>query len=55
MKIFVLGVIVTIGVAVGAAFALTFVQQTSAQAYSAGSARLDQQESVNFYGRDSVP
>jgi hypothetical protein len=44
-------VFVAVTLAVGAAIGLSFVQETVAQAYSTGAARLDQQESVNDYGR----
>ena len=51
MKAFGIGVAVAIVLAIGAAIALNFIQETVAQAYSTGAARLDQQESVNDYGR----
>jgi len=46
-----IGVVVAVALAVGAAIGLGFIQETVAQAYSTGAARLDQQESVNDYGR----
>jgi hypothetical protein len=46
-----IGVIVAVALAVGAETGLSFIQETVAQAYSTGAARLDQQESVNDYGR----
>ena len=46
-----IGVVVALALAVGAEIGLSFIQETVAQAYSAGAARLDQQENVNDYGR----
>jgi hypothetical protein len=46
-----IGVFVAVTLAVGAAISLSFIQETVAQAYSTAAARLDQQESVNDYGR----
>jgi hypothetical protein len=51
MKAFGVAIVVAVALAVGAAIGLSFVQETVAQAYSTGAARLDQQESVNAYGR----
>jgi len=51
MKAFSAGVVVAIALSVSAATGLSFVQETVAQAYSTQAARLDQQESVNLYGR----
>ena len=51
MIAFGVGIVVAIALAIGAAIGLSFVQETVAQAYSTGADRLDQQESVNFYGR----
>jgi hypothetical protein len=51
MKAFGAGIIVAIALSVGAATGLSFVQKTVAQAYSTGADRLDQQESVNLFGR----
>ena len=51
MKAFGAGIVVAITLAVVAAIGLSFVQETVVQAYSTGSARFDQQETVNFYGR----
>jgi hypothetical protein len=51
MKVFALGIVVAVALAVGAAIGLSFIQETVAQAYSTSADRLDQQESVNFYGR----
>jgi hypothetical protein len=46
-----IGVAVAVTLAVCAAISLSFIQETVAQAYSTGAARLDQQESVNDFGR----
>jgi hypothetical protein len=51
MRIFSIAVLVAIVLAAGGAFALSFVQETSAQAETTGSARFNQLENVNFYGR----
>jgi hypothetical protein len=51
MKAFTVGIVVAAMIALGAAIGLSFIQKTSAEAYSSGAVRLDQQESVNFYGR----
>jgi hypothetical protein len=51
MKAFGAGIVVAIALSVSAAIGLSFVQETVAQAYSTGADRLDQQESVNLYGR----
>ena len=51
MRALAIGIVVAIALAVGAEFGLSFIQETVAQAYSTGAARLDQQESVNDYGR----
>lgn len=53
MKLFGIAIIVASAFAVVGAIGLNFVQETVAQAYTTGSARLDQQESVNFYGRQA--
>jgi len=46
-----IAVVIAVTLAVGAAIGLSFIQETVAQAYSTGAARLDQQENVNDYGR----
>jgi hypothetical protein len=51
VKAFGAGIVVAIALSVGAATGLSFIQETVAQAYSTGAARLDQQESVDLYGR----
>jgi hypothetical protein len=51
MRVFGVAIVFAITLAVGAALGLSFLQETVARAYSSGADRLDQQESVNFYGR----
>jgi hypothetical protein len=51
MKVFGIAIVVAVALAIGAAVGLSFFQETAAQAYSTGATRLDQQESVNLYGR----
>lgn len=51
MKIFLIAVLVSIVVAATGAFALSSIQQTSAQAETTGSSRFNEEENVNFYGR----
>jgi Tfp pilus assembly major pilin PilA len=51
MKVFGVAIVVVVALAVVSAIGLSLVQETVAQAYSTGADRLDQQESVNFYGR----
>jgi hypothetical protein len=54
MKVFSISVVAAITLAIGAATGLGFlVQKTSAQSYSTVAARLDHQEGVNFYGRQT--
>ena len=54
MKVFGVAVLMAACVAIGAAIGLDgLVQKTSALAYSTVGARLDQQEAVNFYGRQA--
>lgn len=50
-KAFCVAVVVAIALSATAATSLSFAQETVAQAYSQGSARLDHEESVNLYGR----
>lgn len=54
MKAFGIAITVAIALAAVGAISLSFVQETVAQAYSTGADRLDQQESVNFYGRQAI-
>ena len=51
MRVLAIGIGVAVALAVGAEIGLSFIQETVAQAYSTGADRLDQQESVNNYGR----
>jgi hypothetical protein len=51
MRILGIGIFVAIALAAAFAGGLTFIQKDVAQAYSISADRLDQQESVNFYGR----
>jgi hypothetical protein len=51
MKAFGAGIVVAIALSVGAAASLSFAQKTVAQAYSTRADRLDQQESVDLFGR----
>jgi len=53
MKVFAVAIAVAITLAVIGAMGLSFVQETVAQAYSTSADRLDQSESVNFYGRQA--
>ena len=54
MRVFGLAVFAAACVAFGAAVGLDdLVQKTAAQAYHTVGARLDQQEAVNFYGRQA--
>ena len=53
MKVFGVAITVAIALAVVGAIGLSFVQETVAQAYSTSADRLDQQESVNIYGRQA--
>jgi hypothetical protein len=52
MRVFLIAVAAAVVLAAGAHFTLNAVQESSADAYATSGARLDQQESVNFYGRE---
>jgi hypothetical protein len=52
MRVFLCAVAAAAVLAAGAHFALNSVQESTAAANTTGSARLDQQESVNDYGRE---
>ena len=52
MRVFALAFAAALVLAAAASPVLNLVQQTSAQAYHTSAARLDQQESVNNYGRE---
>jgi hypothetical protein len=51
MRAFTFAAVAAVLLAVGAAIGLGFIQKSSAQAETTGSARLGPQESVNSYGR----
>jgi hypothetical protein len=51
MRAFSMAVFAVVVLAVTAAIGLSFIQKSSAQAYATEAARLDQNESVNIYGR----
>jgi len=52
MRVFILAAVVAAVLATGWSFTLNTFQTTAAQAMTTGSARLDQQEAVNIYGRE---
>jgi hypothetical protein len=52
MRAFVLALVAVAVLATGWSFTLNAFQETAAQAMTTGSARLDQQEAVNIYGRE---
>jgi hypothetical protein len=52
MRAFVLAVVAVAVLATTASFSLNAVQITAAQNMTTGSARLDQQEAVNWLGRE---
>ena len=52
MKTYSIAVLMAVVLAASAALVLSNIQETAAQAFSKGSARLDYQEGVNFYGRE---
>lgn len=51
MRVFLIAIAATLLVALAAVPVLNAIQETSAQAYHTGAARLDWQESVDNYGR----
>jgi hypothetical protein len=55
MRAFLLSLLVLVVLAVGFHYALTAVQVSTADAYATSSTRLDQQEAVDFYGREAAP
>jgi len=55
MRVFILSVVAAAIVAGGAYVGLQRVQESTADAYTTGSARLDWQEESNFYGREVPP
>lgn len=52
MRAFILAIVAAAVLATTASYTLNAFQQTAAQAMTTGSARLDQQEAVNIYGRE---
>jgi hypothetical protein len=54
MKIFGTAIVAVVALCAIAAISLSYFQETVAQAYSVSADRLDQQESVNFYGRQTT-
>jgi len=52
MRAFILSAIAAIVLALGAAWGLSFLQETSARAYIGDSVRFNQEERVNAYGRE---
>lgn len=53
MRIFILSVVTAAILALGWAYGLNSIQQSIANAEVGSSVRLDQQEAVNIYGRES--
>jgi hypothetical protein len=53
MKIFSIAILIATVLAASGAFALNSIQETSAQAQTTGSSRFNQEENVNFYGREA--
>jgi len=51
MRAFSLAVVVAVLLGLGAAYGLSLVQQSSANAFATSGVRLDHDESVNSYGR----
>jgi hypothetical protein len=54
MRAFALSVLTALVLAVGFHLSLNTVQESSADAYATSAARLDHQESVDFYGRGEI-
>ena len=52
MRAFILAIVAAAVLATTASYTLNAFQTTAAQAMTTGSARLDQQEAVNIYGRE---
>jgi Tfp pilus assembly protein PilO len=53
MRIFIFSVVTAAVLGLGWAYSLSSIQQSIANAEAGSSVRLDQQEAVNFYGRES--
>jgi hypothetical protein len=52
MRAFIFAAVAAVVIAAVAHFGLDAMQKSAAQANTTGGTRLDQQESVNFYGRE---
>lgn len=55
MRVFILSVVAAAILAGGAYVGLSRLQESTADAYTTGSARLDWQEQSDFYGREVPP
>jgi hypothetical protein len=55
MRAFLLSLLVLVILGVGFYYGLNAVQVSTADAYATSSTRLDQQEAVDFYGREANP
>jgi archaellin len=55
MRTFIVAAVAAAVLATTAAYTLSAFQETVAQATTTESVRLDQQEAVNFYGREADP
>ena len=55
MRVFIASVFALVILAVGFHYALNTVQVSTADAYATSGTRLDQQEAVDFYGREASP
>ena len=53
MKVFSIAVLLILVLGAGGAFVLNSIQETAAQAETTGSARFNQDENVNSYGREA--
>lgn len=54
MRAFSLSILAAVVLAVGFHFGLNAIQESSADAYATSATRLDQQESVDLYGRGEI-
>jgi hypothetical protein len=55
MRVFLLSLLTLVVLAVGFHYGLNAVQVSTADAFATSSTRLDQQEAVDFYGREVAP
>lgn len=53
MRVFILSVVTAVVLGLGWAYGLNSIQRSSATAEAGSSVRLDRQEAVNIYGRES--